>query len=105
MSSARASTSKMTASAKPTPPGRFECARHATGMSKLWILRQQLFDAMQNVQGDVLPSSRVVNGDVRAQRNKIVEGFARPREIHAALGFRCSLRVSHEATHSLMRSC
>ena len=72
----------------------FACAGYATGVAELQIWRQQLFDAMQNVQGDVLPSRRVVNGDVRAQRNKIVDGFARPRELHAALGFRCSLRVS-----------
>ena len=72
----------------------FACAGHATGVSELRILRKQLFDAMQKVHGGTLSCRGIVDGNVRAQRNRIVDGFGRPRELHAALGFRCSLRVS-----------
>jgi len=71
--------------------------RARDGAAELRIWRQQFFDAMQNVQRDALRCRGVVGGDVRAQRNKIVDGFGTPFELHAALGFRCSLRVSHES--------
>src|SRR6516165_8697397 len=74
-------------------------------MAELRIWRQQLFDAMEDVQSNAFCRRRVIHQDLRAKRNKIVDGFERPCELHAALGVRRSLRVSHEATHSLMRSC
>jgi hypothetical protein len=49
----------------------FACAGHAAGRAELQIWRQQLFDAMQNVQGDAFRRRGVVSGDLRAQRNKI----------------------------------
>jgi hypothetical protein len=43
--------------------------------------------------------------DVRAQGEKIVNGFRRPLERHTLLGAGRSLRVSQEATRSLTRAC
>jgi hypothetical protein len=42
-----------------------------------------------------------VNRDVPAKREKAADGLGRPGEPHTARGARCSLRLSHVATHSL----
>src|SRR5271154_4608836 len=60
---------------------------------------------MQNVQGDAFGCHGVVHRNLRAQRIEIVDCFGRPGELHAAFGVWRSLRVSHEATHSLTCSC
>jgi len=63
--------------------GRFgyhEFARtgDAAGCAEFRIFRQQVLDAVEDVQGDALCGGRVMLGDVRAQGGKIVNGFRRP---------------------------
>jgi hypothetical protein len=66
---------------------------------------KQILDAVEYVQGDALCGGRIMFGDVRAQGEKIVNGFRRPLERHTPRGDRRSFRVSQEATHSLTRAC
>ena len=89
--------------------GRFgyhEFARtgDAAGCAEFRIFQQQVLDAVEDVQGDALCGGRILLGDVRAQGDKIVNGFRRPLERHTLLGAGRSLRVSQEATHSLTRA-
>ena len=90
--------------------GRFgyhEFARtgDAAGCAEFRVFRQQVLDAVEDVQGDARCGGRIMVGDVRAQGDEVVDGFRRPLERHTLLGAGRSLRVSQEATHSLTRSC
>jgi hypothetical protein len=82
----------------------FAGAGDAAGRAELRIFRQQIFDAVEDVQGDALSGGRIMFGDVRAQGEKVVNGFRGPEERHTLLGAGRSLRVSQEATHSLTRA-
>ena len=57
---------------------QFACAGDTTGCAEFWIFRQQVFNAIENVQGDALCGGRVMIGDVSAQGDKVVNGFRRP---------------------------
>jgi len=63
--------------------GRFgyhEFARtgDAARRAELRIFRQQIFNAVEDVQGDALCGGRIMFGDVRAQGDEIVDGFRGP---------------------------
>ncbi len=50
----------------------------AAGCAEFWIFRQQVLDALEDVQGDALCGGRIMVGDVRAQGDEVVDGFRRP---------------------------
>jgi hypothetical protein len=83
----------------------FARAGDAAGRAELRIFRQQVLNTVEDMQGDALCGGRIIFGDVRAQGEKIVNGFRRPLKRHTLLGAGRSLRVSQEATHSLTRAC
>jgi len=56
----------------------FACTGDAAGCAEFRVLREQVLDAVEDVQGDALCGGRVMFGDVRAQGDKIVNGFRRP---------------------------
>jgi hypothetical protein len=64
-----------------------------------------VLDTVEDVQGDALCGGRIMFGNVRAQGEKVVNGFGRPLKRHTSLGAGRSLRVSQEVTYSLTRSC
>ena len=84
---------------------QFARAGDAAGGAEFRIFRQQVFDAIEDVQGDALCGGRIMFIDVSAQGEKIVNGFRRPQERHTPRGDRRSFGVSQEATHSLTRAC
>ena len=84
---------------------QFARAGDAAGCAEFRIFRQQVFDAIEDVQGDALCGGRVMFIDVIAQGEKIVNGFRRPQERHTPRGDPRSFGVSQEATHSLTRAC
>jgi hypothetical protein len=57
---------------------QFACAGDAAWGAEFRIFRQQVFDAIEDVQGDALRSGRIMFIDVGAQGEKIVNGFRRP---------------------------
>ena len=57
---------------------QFARAGDAAGCAEFRIFRQQVFDAIEDVQGDALCGGRVMFIDVSAQGEKIVNGFRRP---------------------------
>ena len=57
---------------------QFARAGDATGCAEFRIFLQQVFDAIENVPGDMLCGGRVMFGDVSAQGEKIVNRFRRP---------------------------
>ena len=56
---------------------QFARAGDATGRPEFRVFRQQILDAVEDVQGDALCGGRIMFGDVRAQGEKIVNGFRR----------------------------
>jgi hypothetical protein len=70
-----------------------------------WILRKKVVAAIENVQRDALGGCRIILGDVRAQGEKIVNGFGGTMGASYPFGDGRSLRPSHEATRALTRSC
>ena len=83
---------------------QFARAGDAARRAEFRVFRQQIFDAIEDVQGDALGGGRVMLGDVRAQGDEVVNGFRRPEERHTPRGERRSFRVSQEATQSLTRA-
>jgi hypothetical protein len=81
----------------------FARARHASRVTELRIVCKQLFDAMDDMQGNALGCGWIIHGDVGPQGSQVVDCFGRPRERHTPLGDWRSLRDSHEVTHSLTR--
>ena len=76
--------------------GRFgndEFARSgdAARRAKLRIVRQQVLNTVEDMQGDALCGGRIMFGNVRAQGEKIVNRFRRPVERHTPFGDRRSL--------------
>ena len=69
------------------------------------VLREEMFDAIEDVEGDAFCSGRVMFADVRAQLNEVVDRFGRPYERHIPYGDGRSCFVSHDAAHCLTRSC
>ena len=57
---------------------QFARAGDAAGCAEFRIFRQQVFDAIEDVQGDALCGGRIMFIDVSAQGEKIVNGFRRP---------------------------
>jgi hypothetical protein len=57
---------------------QFTRAGDAAGCAEFRIFHQQVFDAIEDVQGDALCGGRVMFGYVSAQGEKIVNGFRRP---------------------------
>ena len=57
---------------------RPSCKGDAAGCAEFGIFRQQVFDAIEDVQGEALCGGRIMFGYVSAQGEKIVNGFRRP---------------------------
>ena len=53
-------------------------AGDAARRAELWIFRQQILDAIENVQRDALCGGRIMFGDMGAQIEKVMNGFWRP---------------------------
>jgi hypothetical protein len=83
----------------------FADAGDAARRAEFGVLRKQVLEAVEDVQRDALCGGRIMFGNVRAQGEKVVNGFRRPDERHTRLGAGRSLRVSQEPTQSLTRAC
>jgi hypothetical protein len=84
----------------------YEFARSgdAAGRAEFRVFRQQVLNAVEDMQGNPFCGGRIMFGNVRAQGEKVVNRFGRPVERHTLLGVGRSLRVSQEAIHSLTRA-
>jgi hypothetical protein len=56
----------------------FARAGDAAGRAEFRIFREQVLDAVEDVQGDALCGGRIMFGDVCAQGDEVVNGFRRP---------------------------
>ena len=56
----------------------FARAGDAARRAELRVFLQQIFDAVEDVQGDALCGGWIMFGDVRAQSDEVVDGFRRP---------------------------
>ena len=82
----------------------FAGAGDAAGRAELRIFREQVLNTVEDVQGDALCGGRIMFGNVRAQGEKVVNGFGRSLKRHTLLGAGRSRRVSQEAIHSVTRA-
>jgi hypothetical protein len=55
-------------------------------VTELRVLRKQLFNTLDDVEGDAPGCRRIVGSDVGAQQLKIGDWFRRPSERHTPLG-------------------
>jgi hypothetical protein len=81
----------------------FTRAGDATGTPYVRIVRKQLFDVLQDVEGDGLRCGRVVLGNEGAKRVEILDCLRRPLNVHVVgrLGLGRSFLPFHELTQSL----
>jgi hypothetical protein len=91
---------------------QFTGSGDAARCPELRVLREEMFDAIKDVEGDAFCSGRVMFANMRAQRNEVVDRFGRPYDRHIrkgddayAWGDGRSCFVSHDAAHCLTRSC
>jgi hypothetical protein len=77
---------------------------NTAGRPKLRIFPKEMLDAIEDVKCDAFGWGGIIRGDMGTQGKKIANALGGPLKRHTPFGNGRSLRVSHEATHSLTRS-